>query len=89
MIRQISTANAPKPFSRYSQAIAVGTNDELIFISGQVGVNNDGTLANGEAAQHRQIWKNIFNLLASQGLGFHDIVEITGLSEEEIAGLNK
>jgi 2-iminobutanoate/2-iminopropanoate deaminase len=77
MIRHIETQKAPKPFSLYSQAVAVGADAQLIFVSGQVGVSIDGRLAEGEAGQHRQIWYNILGLLESEGLGPHDIVEIT------------
>lgn len=78
MIRHIETNKAPPAFSNYSQAVAVPGAGELIYISGQVGVTIDGILANGEAAQHEQIWHNILGLLEAEGLGAHDIVEITG-----------
>ncbi|MCP4934933.1 MAG: RidA family protein, partial [bacterium] len=43
-----------------------------------VGVSVEGILAEGEEAQHEQIWLNILGLLQEEGLGPHDIVEITG-----------
>lgn len=78
MIRQIKSSKAPDAFSNYSQAVAVSADCELIYLSGQVGVNIDGILAEGEEAQHQQIWHNILGLLQEEGLGPHDIVEITG-----------
>ncbi|MCP4073595.1 MAG: hypothetical protein GY742_17930 [Hyphomicrobiales bacterium] len=78
MIRQINSNKAPAAFSNYSQAVAVSTDCELVYLSGQVGVNVKGILAEGEEAQHEQIWLNILGLLQEEGLGPHDIVEITG-----------
>ncbi len=78
MIRQINSNKAPAAFSNYSQAVAVSADSELIYLSGQAGVTVDGILAEGEKAQHEQIWLNILGLLQEEGLGPHDIVEITG-----------
>jgi len=50
---------------------------EQIHISGQVGVSIDGVLAEGEEAQHRQIWANILGLLEAEGLGAGDIIGVT------------
>jgi 2-iminobutanoate/2-iminopropanoate deaminase len=47
------------------------------FVSGQVGVDINGHLADSERAQHVQAWHNVLAILADQGLGPHDIVEIT------------
>lgn len=77
MVRYIDTPKAPPPFSRYSQAVAVSADAELIFMSGQVGVDLDGKLAQGDLAQHQQTWRNILGLLDAEGLSPHDIVEIT------------
>ncbi len=78
MIRQIHSNKAPAAFSNYSQAVAVPADRELVYVSGQVGVNVDGILAESEEAQHRQIWLNILGLLEEERLGPHDIVEVTG-----------
>lgn len=77
MVRYIDTAKAPAPFSAYSQATAVSAKAELIFISGQVGVDLEGSLAQGALGQHQQTWRNILGLLEAEGLGPKDIVEIT------------
>jgi len=77
VIRHIETNKAPPAFSNYSQAVAVPGTSELIYISGQVGVTIDGILAEGEAEQHEQIWRNILGLLEAEGLGAENIVEIT------------
>ena len=77
MIRYVSTSDAPKPFSHYSQAVEVGAGSRLVYVSGQVGVAPDGMLPETEAGEHEQAWANVLAILASQGLGARNIVEIT------------
>jgi 2-iminobutanoate/2-iminopropanoate deaminase len=77
MIRYISTTDATPPFSRYSQAVEVTAGARLIFVSGQVGARADGTLADTEQGQHEEAWKNLLAILASEGLGPRDIVDLT------------
>jgi 2-iminobutanoate/2-iminopropanoate deaminase len=77
MIRPLSTPDAPKPFSRYSQAVEVAAGSRLVYVSGQVGVGLDGKTAATEEGEHEQAWRNVLAILASAGLGPHDIVEIT------------
>jgi enamine deaminase RidA (YjgF/YER057c/UK114 family) len=37
----------------------------------------DGTLPETEEGEHEQAWANVLAILASQGLGARDIVEVT------------
>jgi 2-iminobutanoate/2-iminopropanoate deaminase len=77
MIRYISTTDAPKPFSRYSQAVEVAAGSRLVHVSGQVGVRMDGVLPETEEGEHEQAWANVLAILGSEGLGARDIVEVT------------
>jgi enamine deaminase RidA (YjgF/YER057c/UK114 family) len=77
MIRAISTSDAPKPFSRYSQAMQVAGGSRLVFASGQVGVGLDGTLPESEEDEHEQAWAHVLAILKSEGLGPRDIVKVT------------
>ena len=43
--REISTRDAPAPFSHYSQAIEIEPGKRIVQISGQIGAYPDGTLA--------------------------------------------
>lgn len=76
-IRYINTANAPAPFSNYSQAVEIHGDLRLVVVSGQVGVDTNGVLADSERGQHEQTWRNILAILDSQNLGAKDIVEVT------------
>jgi len=77
MIRAISTSDAPRPFSRYSQAVEVPGGARLVFVSGQVGVGLDGALPVTEEGEHQQAWANVLAILKSEGLGPRDIVKVT------------
>lgn len=77
MIRSISTPDAPKPFSRYSQAVEVTGGSRLVYVSGQVGVGADGRLPESEEGEHEQAWANVLAILKSEGLGPRDIVKVT------------
>jgi 2-iminobutanoate/2-iminopropanoate deaminase len=75
-VRYLSTDKAPKPFSRYSQAVEVTAGSRLILVSGQVGVDAAGKLAETEEGQHEAAWRNVLAILAAEGLGPRDIAEI-------------
>lgn len=77
MIRYVATTNAPKPFSRYSQATEVAHGSRLVFVSGQVGARPDGSLPDSEEGQHEQAWRNVLGILRSEGLGPRDIADVT------------
>ena len=78
MVEYVHTDAAPPPFSNYSQATAVPANAQIIYLSGQVGVDKDGVLAPDERGQHEQTWKNILAILAHKGLGPEHILEVHG-----------
>ena len=74
----VNTKSAPQPIGAYSQAIRASSK-ELLFIAGQVSVDMDGNVVGvgDAAAQTRQIFENIDNILASQGASMSDVVEFT------------
>lgn len=77
MIRLWTPATMPQPASRYNQcALAEGATRRL-EISGQVGVNPDGTLAEGLAAQLQAALANVDRALAAAGMGRGNLMKIT------------
>lgn len=71
----ISTPDAPGAIGPYSQAIRAG---DFLFCSGQIPLTPSGELVEGDVtAQTEQVMLNIGALLASQGLGFANIVKTT------------
>lgn len=75
MPNYIATADAPKPFSNYSQAVEVRSGARLLHVSGQVGLDLDGTIPDNERLQHELAWRNVLAILRSQGMTAHDLVD--------------
>ena len=66
-----SLAGRPLPFS---SAVRIG---DILYLSGQMGFREDGTLPDGMEAQARQTMENIRGVLMSAGLGFSDVFHCT------------
>jgi len=64
-------AGRPLPFS---SAVRIG---DILYLSGQMGFREDGTLADGMEGQARQALENIRAVLNSAGLGFRDVFHCT------------
>ena len=75
MLKPIETANAPKPFSNYSQAVAIDPGARLLFVSGQVGATIDGEIPGDAARQHELAWQNTLAILAAAGMDERNIVD--------------
>lgn|SRR5690554_4589920 len=76
MRREVTPAGIAAPFSRYSHGVAADAK-QWLMISGQVGVDPQGQLAEGAAAQMEQAWRNILAILAEAGMGVENLVKIT------------
>ncbi len=71
----ISSSSAPAAIGPYSQAIRSGP---FIFLSGQLGLGQDGKLvAGGVAAEAERSLLNLAAVLGEVGLGLRDIVKTT------------
>ncbi len=75
MKEMIYTERAPAAIGPYSQAIKAGG---LIFFSGQIPLDADGTLCEGDiAAQTKQVMQNMEAVLKAAGLNFKHVVKTT------------
>ena len=74
-LRMISTPNAPKPFSNYSQAVAIEGPARILHVAGQVGCGLDGSIPESEAEQHELAWKNLLAILAAEGMDETHLVD--------------
>jgi enamine deaminase RidA (YjgF/YER057c/UK114 family) len=73
MTTYLNPPGVPAPRGLYSNASRAG---DLLFIAGQFGVREDGSLAGEDlAAQARQTFRNIGAILESQGAGFGDVLK--------------
>ena len=73
-LKQIQTV--PDPYAPYllSQAIQVG---QLVFVSGQAGVADDGRIADGFDAQAEQAFRNLERALKAAGSSLRQVAKVT------------
>ncbi len=65
------------PLGLYSHTAVVPEGCELIYLSGQLGVNPDGSTPDTIAEQANQVFANVVALLNAHGLGPSSIVKLT------------
>ncbi len=65
------------PLGAYSHAVCNDGAGRLLHISGQVGIQPDGKLAEGLEGQIETVWKNIATLLHEAGMDVSDLSKIT------------
>lgn len=75
MLNAITTAEAPRPFSNYSQAIAVDAGARYVFVSGQVGATLAGEIPTDARHQHELAWQNVLAILKAAGMDERNIVD--------------
>lgn len=65
------------PLGRYSHGVEVPAGARWLYISGQVGMQPDGTLAQGIETQAAQAWANLVAILAAADMSLADVVKVT------------
>lgn len=72
----VNPPTAAKPLGPYSHAVRVA---DLLFLAGQIPLDPATGLLHGDdiATQTEQVLRNIETILASQGLGFPNVVKTT------------
>lgn len=74
MLDIVTTQNAPQAIGPYSQAIVA---NGVIYTSGQIGLNPQGTLVSGIEAQTRQVLNNLSEVLKVGGSSLKNVVKTT------------
>jgi enamine deaminase RidA (YjgF/YER057c/UK114 family) len=74
------------PLGRYTHAVEVPAGQRMVFLSGQVPVALDGTVADTLAGQADQVYANITAILASLGALPSSIVKLTTFLTEDDDG---
>ncbi len=75
--RDINSQTAPQPAAAYSQAVEVTSGTRILFISGQLGIEADGTVPDGMGDQARLAWRNLEAQLNAAGIGFDNLGKVT------------
>ena len=76
MSEPINAADAPFASGGYAQAVRVEAK-ELLFVSGQIPVDEDGAVPAAFADQCRLVWRNVEAQLRAGGVTLADIVKVT------------
>jgi len=69
-------ASVHAPSSGYSMGLEVSQHRRLLFISGQVPENADGSVPESFEAQCEQAWRNVVAVLERAGLGVQHLVKV-------------
>ena len=70
------------PFGNYSQGVEVMQNSHVMFVAGQVGVNPDGTVADGFEAQAERALLNVGEVLNAAKMGYEDLARMLIFSNQ-------
>lgn len=73
MRETIKTPTAPAPVAAYAQGSRIGP---VLAVAGQVGIDPQGTLPAGVAAQTDQALRNVRSVLQAAGCDFEDVVRM-------------
>jgi enamine deaminase RidA (YjgF/YER057c/UK114 family) len=65
------------PSSRYSHAVLVQGETRRLVISGQIGVDEDGSVPNNGEAQIAIVFRNLRTILKAHGMGIENVVKTT------------
>jgi 2-iminobutanoate/2-iminopropanoate deaminase len=76
-IRPLTGDGSPPVEGSYPQAVEVTGPTRWLYLSGQIPVAPDGSLAAGFTAQCEQVWDNIETQLAAAGMTLDNLVKLT------------
>lgn len=62
------------PGGNYTHSVEVEAGSRLLYVAGQTGVANDGSIPQGIEAQAKIAFGNIEKILAASGYGLEDVV---------------
>ncbi len=77
MLKRFTPDGIAAPFSNYSHGVVVPPGMRVLFLAGQVGITADGTVPDDPAEQSDLAFSNMLAIMAAEGLGPEDLVEVT------------
>jgi 2-iminobutanoate/2-iminopropanoate deaminase len=89
VIRAVCASDGAAASGDYAQAVHLTGVEELVLVSGQIPVDEDGAVPDTFADQCRLVWRNVEAQLGAAGMGLSDIVKVTTyLSDRAYAAEN-
>ncbi|MDX1709557.1 MAG: RidA family protein [Rhodovibrionaceae bacterium] len=87
-LKRHNPAGIAPAFSNYALGVQTPANARWLYISGQVGADAEGNMAEGAIAQCEQAWRNVLAILADADMGPRDLVKVTAyLTRQEDTGV--
>lgn len=88
--RTINAPDAPAAIGSYAQAFEITHFSRLLFISGQIPEDPNGTLPADFRSQCQLVWRNIETQLQAAGMSLDNVVKVTTfLAERRYAEENR
>ena len=79
LVKIINPTTIAAPPSNFVHAVEVPPGARTLYISGQTGVNADGSIPESTAEQADIAWHNLIEILKAANMGVENIVKITVL----------
>lgn len=77
MVKGINPSDIMAPYNNaYHHGVEVPAGGRTLYVSGQVGMTKDGTVADGVEAQGDIVWGNLKAILRDAGMAVSDIVKM-------------
>jgi len=77
MLQTHTPSDIYAPIGPYAQAVEASSVKRILFISGTMGLEPDGSLVQNFEAQANRVWSNIEATLASAGMGRKNLAKLT------------
>lgn len=89
MHRRHDPIDVPAALGGYANALEVGSDHRLLFISGQIPETPDGLVPDDPEDQCRLVWSHVVSCLRSADMEVTDLVKVTTyLSDRALADVN-
>lgn len=75
-MRRLTPQTIHPPFARYAHGVEIPGGSRVVFCSGQLGIEKNGTIPEGVEAQARLCFQAIAAILGDAGMDLHDLVRI-------------
>ncbi|GMV44710.1 MAG: hypothetical protein AMXMBFR66_01080 [Pseudomonadota bacterium] len=72
----INPASICAPAGLYSHGVVAPAGGRWLYVSGQIGMRPDGTMADGFEEQARIAWRNLMAVLSEAGMGIEHLVKV-------------
>lgn len=77
-IKKFNPNTIVEPFNNvYHHCVVIPPNASILYISGQIGLNLDGTLPDDPQSEADKAWENVIECVRAAEMGPDDIVKIT------------